>query len=235
MRRGAAEIVCRRLAVEGPLDDEDRRALIGLCDQPRYTRRDAVLLEEGDESASIFLLSGWAKSYQMLVDGRRAITAFHFPGDVFCLSSLLLGTGCESYAAASEAVFCRVKRSELERLLLRRPHLRRALLAQLSRHYGRMVAHFTSGTRRPAQERIACLFLEFRERALACPQDSFQCPLLQEEIGDAVGLTPVHINRVLRRLRRDGVLTLANRHVDIHDLARLKALAQYSEEEARLS
>ena len=94
-----------------------------------------------------------------------------------------------------------------------------------------MVEHLVNIGRRKAAGRVAHLLLELGERLKLVglgDDGGYACPLTQEELADAVGLTPIHINRVLRQLRERGLATLSHRQLVIHDLAGLRELAEFN-------
>ena len=99
-----------------------------------------------------------------------------------------------------------------------------------SRDWAIVVEHLVSIGRRSAVERTAHFFLELVERlrlvGLATEKE-FSCPLNQYVLADALGLSAIHVNRVLRQLREGELLTLKGRKVIIHDPVALKKLAGY--------
>ncbi len=110
------------------------------------------------------------------------------------------------------------------------PRLGTALLWAASRDEAMVVEHLVSIGRRSAIERTAHFFMELAERlsmiGLGTTQE-FECPLNQTVLGDALGLSAIHVNRVLRQLREEDLLSLRKGVVRIHDLAGLRKLAGY--------
>lgn len=232
MTEYSSDIVFKRLASYGQLEEEDRFRLSKLCRRHGNCLRNSVLLDRGPQKYCIFLLNGWAKSYQILRDGDRVITSFYFPGHIFCLHTFLLGISFQSYAAASEVMYCRVAEEQMHALFEQSPALRNAILREFSWQNAMTAAHLASITRRNALSRLAHLFLEFRLQLKAAnfPADNgFGCPLTQEDLADALGLTSVHVNRMIRRLKESGSMNLVNRHVTIGDLKKLQHFAQWDD------
>ena len=117
-------------------------------------------------------------------------------------------------------------------LLTEFPYLASAFLWATSRDEAVTVEHLASIGRRTAIERTAHFFLELHERLTLvglADGTEFECPLTQSDLGDALGLSSIHINRVLRKLREIQMLTFHDHKVLIHDRARLMALAGYED------
>ena len=110
------------------------------------------------------------------------------------------------------------------------PRLGAALLWAASRDEAMVVEHLVSVGRRSAIERTAHFFMELAERLMLigeATETEFKCPLSQFVLADALGLTAIHVNRVLRQLREQGLLTVRKGRVHIHDLAGLRSLSGF--------
>ena len=110
------------------------------------------------------------------------------------------------------------------------PRLRAAILWAASRDEAMVVEHLVGIGRRSALERTAHFFMELAERLSLigeATETEFKCPLSQFVLADALGLTAIHINRVLRQLRQRQLLTVRKGTVTIHDLAALRKLAGF--------
>ena len=176
------------------------------------------------------LLEGWAAGYKLLPDGKRQIITFSIPGDFLGLRSFLLRTADHSVVTLTEAWVSQFEQERILEILEELPRLGAAILWALSRDEAIVVEHLVDIGRRKATERVAHLLLELGERLklVGLGEDSgYACPLNQEELADAVGLTPIYINRVLRRLRERGLASLNQRQLVIHDLAGLRELAEF--------
>lgn len=110
------------------------------------------------------------------------------------------------------------------------PRLGSAILWAVSRDEAMIVEHPVSIGRRSAIERTAHFFLELYERLLLvglAKNATFDCPLTQYVLADALGLSAIHVNRTLRQLRELKLMTLRDRHVVVNDVNGLKKLAGY--------
>jgi CRP-like cAMP-binding protein len=188
--------------------------------------RGAELRHGGEFPQVAYILqAGWASSFKMLPDGRRQIMTFAAPGDCVGLNSALLRTAEHSLAALTDAVVTRIDAPRLEQMFSEFPYLGTAALWTASRDKAMLVVR-----RRTAIERAARFFLELFDRLTLvglASQDEFDCPLDRHALADALGLSAIHVSRVLRQLRERGLLTFGGRRVAIHDPIALKTLASY--------
>jgi CRP-like cAMP-binding protein len=146
------------------------------------------------------------------------------------LRSVLLRTADHSFSAITDAVVSPVEGEHVLKCVTEFPRLGAALLWAASRDEAMVVEHLVSIGRRSATERTAHFFMELAERLSLIGQATeteFECPLSQFVIADALGLTAIHVNRVLRQLRQLGLLTLRKKTVKIQDLAGLRKLAGF--------
>jgi CRP-like cAMP-binding protein len=194
------------------------------------------LVHEGQTGHLAYILqTGWACSFKLLPDGGRQIIAFPLPGDCVGLRSVLLHTADHSFSALTDVVVSSVEASQMMRVFNEFPRLGAAILWAASRDEAMVVEHLVSIGRRSAIERTAHFFLELSERlqlvGLATVRE-FDCPLNQYVLADALGLSAIHVNRVLRQLRERKLMTLKDRKVTILDRAKLNTLAGFQPQQA---
>lgn len=205
--------------------------LAGLQTSPVRLKRGSELVHEGQTGHKAYILqSGWACSFKILPDGGRQIIAFPIAGDCIGLRSVLLRTSDHSFSALTDAVVCSVEAPRMMRLFSEFPRLGAAILWATSRDEAMIVEHLVSIGRRSAIERTAHFFLELSERlrlvGLATDTE-FPCPLNQYVLADALGLSAIHVNRVLRQLRETKLLTLRRGKALIHNASALERLAGF--------
>jgi len=224
-------VLARKLSTFLPLTEAELGCLAEIQSSPVRMSRGQELVQEGQTGHKAFVLqSGWACSYKSLPDGGRQIISFPIAGDCVGLRSVLLRTADHSFLALTDAVVSSVETSHMMRCVTEFPRLGAALLWAASRDEAMVVEHLVNIGRRSAIERTAHFFMELAERLTLIGQASetdFKCPLSQFVLADALGLTAIHINRVLRQLREQGLLTVRKGRVQIHDLARLRDLAGF--------
>jgi CRP-like cAMP-binding protein len=183
---------------------------------------------EGDVVGDILLLeSGWAYRYCLLDDGRKQIIQFFVPGDFIGPFT----RRASSFASTiTPADICRLARDRLAEVWSLQPALVAAIETILTRENELFAERMVSLGRRNAKERMAQFLLELQQRLDRVGMlrgDSFPLPLTQEHIGDALGLSVVHVNRTLRTMREEGIATVGFGRATIHDAHGLKLLAGF--------
>ncbi|WP_144760809.1 Crp/Fnr family transcriptional regulator [Methylobacterium dankookense] len=212
-------MLIRKLESIAFLSEEERQAIQNLPIRVQALRARQDIVRDGDRpSQCCLVLEGWAVRYKLLSEGRRQILSFHIPGDIPDLQGLHLHTMDHSLATLTKATVAFIPHESLLDLTTRYPTLagifwRETLIdAAIFREW------VTSMGRRSACERIAHLFCELYLRLEAVGLASeHRCEMLvtQIELSDALGLTSVHINRVLKDLRQRELITLKSRNLTI--------------------
>jgi CRP/FNR family transcriptional regulator len=218
-------------AVEELLAGAQRLRQAFLQTAVRYVRRDTPLARAGDVEPSIFLLhSGFAYRSCPLADGRRAILDILVPGDIAGLDHIVLASPVEEIAAADRVSYRALGAAAVRALMGERPvalHIL-ALIAEARWRGDRLAA---SLGRLDAHARICMMLLDIYERLgrrELINRPSFNLPFTQEQIADHLGLTLVHVNRTLRRLREERLVLVDRQVVVITDLNRLRDLVRSS-------
>ena len=191
--------------------------------------RDLVHQGQSDQAAYI-LMSGWACSYKILEDGQRQIIDFQIPGDFLGLRSVLLHMADHSIEPVTDIEVTEVMKSDLLEAFAHTPRLALAIFWAASRDEAMVVEHLVDIGRRDAAERVAHFLLELGARLSLVgmgDETGFACSLTQYFLADAIGLSAVHVNRVLRKLREKGLLTFRDGHVQFDDYDRLVDFAQF--------
>lgn len=193
--------------------------------------RDLVYQGQSDKVAYI-LNSGWAFSYKLLQDGQRQILDFEVPGDFLGLRSILLNMSDHGIEAVTDIEVTELHIDELLEIFSQSPRLMLAVLWAASRDDAMIVEHLIDVGRRSATERMAHYLMELGlrlELVGMADRSGFACPLTQYLLADAVGLSAVHVNRVLRELRENGLLTFRDGCVRFDDYVELSRFAQFDE------
>lgn len=186
----------------------------------REFRRHEHLARKNDSQENILRIEeGWASRYRVLADGRRSITSFFLPGD-YCEPQWLLSGKADLPIVALTNIKARL--IPLADIHGRRDHGVRDLLGSILTTHRRQTDMIVSLGRKSALERVAGLLRELFIRLDAAGQavgDQCSLPLTQQDIADMLGLTPVHVNRVLGELRSRGMIRLASKTLRILDPA----------------
>ena len=221
--------LARKLSRFMPLGEGELTALAQLEAQPRLVAAGTELVHEREAGQRAFILQqGWACCYKLLPDGGRQVIDFRLPGDFLGLRSVLLRTADHSSAAVTEAVVAEVPGQRMLASFQELPRLGAAILWAASRDEAMVVEHLVGIGRRSALVRTAHLMVELGLRLQLVglgDAGGFACPLNQYALADALGLTAIHVNRVLRQLRERKLLTFRDGQVAFHDLPRLRQLA----------
>ena len=192
-------------------------------------RQDIIV--EGKRPRTIkIILEGWVARYKQLPDGKRQILGLMIPGDICDANAFVIERMDHSLGALTRVRYGRISREDFEGLLTSDPAITRALwcseltTASIQREWTANIGQ------RQARARIAHLFCEMHERlrAVGLSYDyAFDFPLTQSDIGEATGLTSVHVNRVLQTMRKDELVELHHKWLHIVDLAMLRKIAMF--------
>ncbi|WP_363827007.1 Crp/Fnr family transcriptional regulator [Sphingobium sp. LMC3-1-1.1] len=215
------------------LSENDIAALAVATAHPRKIAARHDLIREGDRPGPVFVvLDGWACRYKILPSGTRQILAFLMPGDSCDLHVGLLEQMDHSIQSIGPAVIATIDRPEIDRIMDRHPNVAKAMyLAQLIDE-GTLRAWITSMGRRTSIERVAHLICELYLRARNIGLINGQhltLPLSQILLADALGMTPVHLNRILKELKASGAMSLSRGSLIISCPEKLVQIAGFDE------
>ena len=213
------------------LSPGEKKCLADLQSKSEKVAAGTDLAFEGQTERRVYILqSGWAYSYKLLPDGGRQVITFAVPGDFLGLRDILLRSSDHAFATVTDSVVSPISTASILRAFKECPRIGEAILWAISRDEAILVEHLVGLGRRSAIERTAHLFLELKDRlslAGISSESGFACPLNQYLLSDALGLTAIHLNRVLRQLRERGLMTVKENRVLIHDVKGLAQIAGY--------
>jgi len=188
-----------------------------------------VLIRAGEESGTIYLLeSGWVARARNIEDGRRQIVLVFLPGDLMGLKTMLLERQPDTIECLTDARVRTIDHKGLLDLAMADRAVSARVMFQFGEDDRRLHNWVAALGRGNSEERIATLILDLRGRlhqAGLANGDGFRLPMTQEEMADHLGLTLVHVNRVLRRLREAGIVTIHGGVVRVDEMERLSLLA----------
>lgn len=192
-----------------------------------------IFHHEGEVPDTVYSLKeGWAFRYTILEDGRRQILEFLLPG---AATTFPAGPGEElhfSVQALTAVTLCAFNRSEIEEIQADRPEIAARLHDIYAKRARARDARITDLGRRPAIERVTRFMMELRIRlAEHGLVDSAQVPfpLRQQHVADALGLTTIHVSRVMSQLRQNNVLSIKRGVLTIHDETKFRQVASFRE------
>jgi CRP-like cAMP-binding protein len=228
---GAESPLVAKLETRARLADEDRAALNTLYRDAREVSARRNIIREGDRPDYIHLMvEGWAARYKLLPDGARQITAFLIPGDFCDLHVTILGEMDHSIATLTRSKVAFIPRATMDRLT-DRASLAKAFWWATLVDEAVLRSWIVNIGRRDAFEAVGHLVCELyvRMKNIGLVEGHrFEVPLTQEEIGDALGLTSVHVNRVLQRLRSDDLISFSQGMLTIHDYRQLEKASGFN-------
>jgi CRP-like cAMP-binding protein len=221
----------RRLESIFTLTDDEKHALQRLPMQVAVIKADQDIVREGDRpTRSCLLLSGFACTYKVSAQGKRQIVSFNLPGDIPDLQSLHLKVLDNSIATISPCQMGFITHEALHDICARFPRI----TAALWRHTLTDAAIFREWVlnvgRREAYTRMAHVLCELlvRLEVVGLVEDhACDLPITQGEFADAIGVTPVHVNRVLQQMRADGLIELKGDRLNIPDWEKLKEAGEF--------
>ncbi|QDZ06783.1 Crp/Fnr family transcriptional regulator [Sphingomonas panacisoli] len=215
-----------KLAKFSALSPESEHALRDALTYTRFVApRTGPLPDTSASDDTLVILEGWAARYSLVRDGRRQITAFLLPGDHCRLSD-----GAQDTVAISPLTLSVIRADERKELETAHPDLAEAMVAAEHHDRVRLCGLATALGRLDAEQRIAWTLCDLWQRADAIgmiDDGHLRFPLTQPDIADHTGLTPVHVNRMMRKLREEGLAEHKGQCLTIHDYAALAAKSDY--------
>lgn len=211
------------------------RPELEILDKLHQRRRAIVagrdLVSQGEAGQAAYILAkGWVASYKVLADGSRQIVDFQIPGDFLGLRSVLLHTSDHSIEPITNIEVSEVYAKDLLGAFSQNLRLATAVLWAASRDEAMVVEHLVDIGRRSALDRMAHFLLELGSRLTLVglgTKEGYDCPLTQYHLADALGLSAVHVNRVLRQLREEKLLVFREGVVTFLNYDRLCALVDF--------
>jgi len=229
-----ADSLARKLSLFVPLSDSDRRALNALITGEEHFPVDTGIVADGTVPRSVFLVQqGMAIRYRDLPDGGRQIMTFLIPGDLCDPHVFLLKAMDHSIGTVTPVRIASLSREGLTKTFATRPRVSAALWWSSMQEESMLRERIVSLGRRDARGRVAYLLCEllWRHTAIGLAEgETFHLPLTQTEVGDALGLTPVHVNRVLREFREQHLITMEHRLLRMLDVVGLQEIAGFSKD-----
>ena len=227
-----------KLSLRDRISPDEIEALQKALEPPKTVPAGSDIVREHTRPLhSTLLISGFSARYSTLEDGARQITEINVAGDFIDLHSLLMKQMDHGVVALTECVIAEAPHSGLIDITERYPHLTRLLwldtIIDAAIHRQWLVAM----GRRSGLGHIAHLVCELYLRLQAVGQTgemTFDLPLTQATLGDALGLSTVHVSRLISELRGEGVIHWSNGQIDILDWRRLAEIAEFDPTYLRL-
>ena len=225
------EMMVRKLRLHSELPDEDVAALLSIVAPTKTLPEDSPIVREGDLSTQCcVIMSGFAYRSKVSETGKRQILSFHVAGDMPDLQGLPIKRMDHDLTTLSEARIGFINHGSLERTIHTRPALTRALWRETLLDAALFRSWIVNLGTRSAAGRMAYLIAELRQRLAAVglvANDQFDFPITQSKLADALGLSVVHVNRVLQAFRKQGILDLKRQVVTLRDFEKILELGGF--------
>ena len=224
--RSALAPLFHKLKYRVDLAKADRDALLALPHTVKTVERHQFIVRERELAThSCLMLHGYSVRTKIVGTGLRQIVAIHMRGEMVDLQNSLLKTADHGVQMITSGKIALIPREEIVNLALKRPSVGLAMWIDTLVDASIFREWIANVGRRDAKTRIAHLLCEFALRLKVAglgEADNYQLPMTQEQLGDAVGLTAVHVNRMLRDLQRDGLIERTDlRFIQIGDWRKL--------------
>ena len=225
------DMLIRKLESIATLSDEERQAIQSLPVRTQVLNARQDIVRDGDRTSQCCLIiEGWACRYKLLSQGKRQVLSFHIAGDIPDLLSLHIPSMDHSLATVTKATVAFIPHESLRALVASHPGLAAVLWRDTLIDAAIFREWMTGMGRRSAYERVAHLFCEMYLKLQAVGlADDYRCPMpiTQTDLADALGLTSVHINRVLGELRGSALIALRGRMLAIEAWDKLMQVAEF--------
>jgi len=186
-----------------------------------------ILIRAGTDHEYVYrLVSGWACRTRGIADGRDQIILVFLPGELFAIKSMFVSCHFDDVKVLADAVVERVHFKELHRAFREDHDVADRCIWQVVEEERRLHGWVFGLGQGSAEERLALLLIDFRGRlslagVIARDARAFRMPLTQTQLADHLGITPVHVNRILRGFREAGIVSVRDGEVTISDLDEL--------------
>ena len=227
------DLFLRKLETHAPLSAEDRQAILALPMRLRTLEPGTYIIREGDLPTQCAILgTGFAYRQKSTGDGHRQIISLHIPGEALDLQHLFLDVADHSVQMLTRGEVAFIARRDMQELTLSRPAVAHAILVSILVEASIFREWVVNVGRRDARSRMAHLLCEFAIRMDAQGVDArhgYDLPITQEQLADALGLTPVHVNRTLKSLESDGLIIRNKRSISFPSWERMREAGDFNQ------
>ncbi|HEV2596227.1 MAG TPA: Crp/Fnr family transcriptional regulator [Sphingomicrobium sp.] len=227
----AISLFLKRLRRRSALTVEEQAAIHKLNGRKHSYAAHTDIVAPGETVESACLVAnGFVGRYDQRLDGQRQVTALYVPGDMCDLHSVVAPKASWSITAVTPATVVRVPHRQLRDLCVKYPSIALAFWRDGTADASIFAKWVGNLGRKSAKERITHLFCEMGLRLEAAglgSRTSFELPITQSQLGDATGLTGVHVNRTLQDIRTKGLMSFSQGRTDIPNWDALAATAEF--------
>ncbi|MDF1720150.1 MAG: Crp/Fnr family transcriptional regulator [Minwuia sp.] len=216
------------------LSDDERIALATCVETEKVVPAQTRLVNQGDEYPSAYVIErGWSFRQRLLKDGRRQVMNFLVPGDAIGFAAAFFAHADHTVITMTEVRYARIDPDRLMQVIAGSPRLGATLFWSTALEESVLREHIVSLGQRTAREHMAHLLVELAERVRkgGMPEAEAQLlPVTQILLADVLGISPVHTNRTIRQLVREGVIETSARGIALLDEPRLRQMSDFDEQ-----
>jgi CRP-like cAMP-binding protein len=221
----------KRLRTSAGITDEDVGEIEALPIVVRHFAAEKPVVRDGERATDCCLIAeGFCARSKTIPNGKRQILSLHIPGEIPDLMSLFLHVMDHDLSTLTPSTLGFISHETLRRLHRRNPNVAEMFWRDTLVDAAMFREWIVNVGQRPAPARLAHVMVELRERLKligGIDGTSFDMPLTQEQIGEALGITAVHANRVIKQLRQEGIVELHRGRVTVLDERKLLELADF--------
>ncbi len=221
------------LELRSPLSQEDRQAILALPHTIKSLAPGSYAVREGEPPTGCgVLVSGFAYRQKLTGDGGRQILSIHIPGEALDFQNIFLNVADHSVQMLTRGHLALIPRADIQKVARQSSAIGHAILVNILVEASIFREWILNVGRRDAKSRLAHVLCELAVRLDAhglADDMGYHLPMTQAELADALGLTPVHLNRVIRSLEVDGLITRSKRDVTFPDWERMRDIADFND------
>ncbi len=233
MPNNPLELLLANLELRSPLPQSDREAVLALPYTLKSLAPGSYAVREGEPPSGCgVLVSGFAYRQKLTGDGGRQILSIHIPGEALDFQNIFLNVADHSVQMLTRGHLAVVARAEIQAIARRSASIGHAILVSTLVEASIFREWILNVGRRDAKSRLAHVLCELAVRLDAhglTDHMGYHLPMTQAELADALGLTPVHLNRVIRSLECDGLINRSKRDLSFPDWERMRDMADFND------
>ena len=221
------------LELRSVLTEDDRQAILALPYSMKSLAPGSYAVREGEPPTGCgILVSGFAYRQKLTGDGGRQILSIHIPGEALDFQNIFLNVADHSVQMLTRGHVALIPRADIQKIAKHSAAIGHAILVNILVDASIFREWLLNVGRRDAKSRLAHVLCELAVRLDAhglADDMGYHLPMTQAELADALGLTPVHLNRVIRSLEVDGLINRSKRDVSFPDWERMRDIADFND------
>ena len=233
MNNNPLQLLVDVLELRSPLSEGDRQAILALPYSMKSVAPGSYAVREGEPPAGCgVLVSGFAYRQKLTGDGGRQILSIHIPGEALDFQNIFLNVADHSVQMLTRGQVALIPRDAIQQIARSSASVGHAILVNILVDASIFREWILNVGRRDAKSRLAHVLCELAVRLNAhglADDMGYHLPMTQAELADVLGLTPVHLNRVIRSLEVEGLISRSKRDIGFPDWERMRDIADFND------